>query len=62
MIEEVKSQTIRLKNAIVTIHGWSAGTAILTIGSTREPENHAQIWVGYDELEGLSDMLRKFTK
>lgn len=52
-ISEQTSRTFKLKNALVTIHGWSAGTAILNVTSTKEP-THISVWVSPPELRDLA--------
>lgn len=56
---QVKCHTFRLVNAFVTIHEFSAGTAILNIVSKKEPMNRASIWVDLAELDGLAEFIAK---
>jgi hypothetical protein len=57
-VEEVKSRTIKLKNAMVTVHGYSSGTVVFNMTSRKEDCQHAAIWINTDELNDLSDLLR----
>lgn len=59
-MKNLRSRTVRLKNAIVILHEYSAGTAILHIDGTSEDGDHAAIWVNLDELDDLANMLRDF--
>lgn len=55
MIVGKASYTWRIVNAIVTLHGFSAGTAILNITSTKEHGNHVSIWVSPEELKQIAN-------
>ena len=60
---EIDSKAIKLKNAVIVIHGWSAGTAILNVTATEGscPEaNHASIWIDDDEIESVVALLRSY--
>lgn len=52
-MKEMRSRTFRLKNAVVTIHGFAADSAILNISTTNDNPSHAAVWVSAEELIDL---------
>lgn len=53
-MEEKSSRTWKTKNALVTVHGFSAGTAILNIQVfTGDSPNRAAVWMSPEELRDL---------
>ena len=60
-MSEVNSQSWKLRNAIVTIHDFSAGTAILNITVTTGPTpSHAAVWVSPTELRELASAFNNY--
>lgn len=54
---ELQSRTIKTKNALITVHGYSAGTVILNVTSCDDVSNHAAIWLNLNELADISELL-----
>lgn len=57
---EQYSRTLKLKNALVTLHGWSNGTSILHVCETQGHGRSAGVWVNHDEIEELIEVLQSY--
>jgi hypothetical protein len=60
--EQVKSRTLRIANAYVTIHEHSAGTAILNVTlRTGQTGGHVAVWIDdIADVEALVQLLREW--
>lgn len=59
-MKEVKSRTLKLKSAYVTLHEHSAGTSILNVTLAAQP-GHVAFWIGdMDEIHALIRFLQGY--
>lgn len=52
-MDEKNSHTYKTTNALITIHGFTPGTAILSITGIKDSSNHAGVWMSPTELREL---------
>lgn len=59
MPERVWSDTLKLPNALITLHGWTPGTAILNVSVTEGnlAGRTVPVWVSSADMKALADML-----
>lgn len=57
-MKKIESKALKLANAVVLVHEWSAGTAILSVTGTKEPWQHTAIWVNEDEVTAVVELLQ----
>lgn len=58
-VPEIKSRTLKLTNAYLTLHVHSPDTAILNITGIKR-RMHAAVWISDDEIQRLIVFLRDY--